>query len=100
MWDEVFVYSEDKKEWLGPFIAVDSTGGMITVYKPETKLRQNVNAFQIKPYYIGINHNISRLRSKSGPGPPRFNDDVTEAIQTHDPRANKFDKAMKKKLKD
>lgn len=48
---EVLVYNKNTKEWLCPYLVVDGTGRMINMFNPETKLRQNFNAFQVRSCY-------------------------------------------------
>lgn len=49
--EELLVYNEDKNEFLGPIIVLDSTGRMTTVYNTETNFTQNLMPFN-------WNHNI------------------------------------------
>lgn len=65
LWQVVLVYNEYKKEWLGPFIVVDITGRMITLYNPETKLLRNFNTLQNKPYERYINERYSHCFPKA-----------------------------------
>lgn len=70
---------------------------MITVYNPETRAKK-FNAFQIKLYYRYIDHNISKLLSKSEQRPPPFNVSVMEVRQPHNSRAKKFNKAANNEI--
>lgn len=47
--EDVLVNNEEKKDWLGPLIAVGSTKMMISVYNSETKLWQTFNTFKAIP---------------------------------------------------
>ena len=96
--EEVLVYNEYKKEWLGPLIVVDSTGRMITAYNPQTKLRQPYNTHQVKPFYRDINNNMKELKSKNDHGPPPYTLHITEVIEPNDSRAWKFDEPIKKEI--
>lgn len=71
---------------------------MITVYNPETKLRQNSNAFQINPYYRDINEKMSTLRSKSDKRSTLSNFSVAQIPKRHGSRALKFDKAINNEI--
>ena len=49
--DEVLIFSEQDKNWLGPFIVMHFQGRMIIIQNREGIYRQMFNAFQLKPYY-------------------------------------------------
>ena len=56
--EEVLVFSEKDKHWLGPFIVMDCTGRLVTVRTMDRKQRQQFHAFQVKPYHRVYTDNI------------------------------------------
>lgn len=49
--EEVLVFSEKEKAWLGQFIVLHCTGRMVTVKTTSGDQRQTFNSFHVKPYY-------------------------------------------------
>ncbi len=98
--EEVLIYDEKVKEWVGPAIVVDCTGRMVTVRSKDGKLRQTYNAFQVKPYYKDlIVENYVQFKSNDEDSNPIFTIQITEVISPQDPRAWKFGEAIRKEIK-
>lgn len=94
--EEVLVYSEAKREWVGPFEVVHVHGRMITVKNKENSVRKTFNSFQIKPFYHEISSNIHFFKSQNDKMDHEIN--VTEVIQSHDPRSAYFKDAIQKEI--
>lgn len=60
---EIIVYSEEKKEWIGPYIVMDSSGRMITVRSEDGQKLQTFISFQVKPYYKKYLENLFVFKS-------------------------------------
>ena len=92
--DEILVFSEQEKQWLGPSLVCNVHGRMITAQNVEGSYRQTFNTYQIKPYYAWpesiVPHQTVPFRSKAAPNLPH---DVllTKIIPSNDPRAQQFD---------
>ena len=99
--DEVLVFSEQDKNWLGPFVVMHVQGRMITIQNREGTYRQMFNAFQLKPYYRDhspiIHYQTRIFRSPLAPKTP-FSSFITEEIKQRDPRARKFSAAKRKEI--
>ena len=96
--EEVLVWSEEKKQWTGPFIVVDCTGRQVTIKTPDNSMRQMYSTFQIKPYYRDIQENLTFFSSKKNDKYDTYSVHLTEVIEPQDPRAWKFDEAKKKEI--
>ncbi len=94
--EDVLVYSEKDKKWLGPFIVVDATGRLITVQSQDRSTRQQFNATQVKPFYREF-ENLAFFLSNSDDSPP-FEIHITEVINPGDPRYENFEEAIKKEI--
>ena len=97
--EEVLIYSEKEKKWLGPFIVVDCTGRLVTVRSLDGKSRQAFNAFQVKPYYKDTNFEANLKCFKTNDENMSPHDvQITEVIEPYDPRASKFEEPIKKEI--
>lgn len=93
----VLVYFEKEKKWPEPIIVVDGIGRMITVQILNGSKRQNINDFQIKLYYGGLNLNLHLFQTGHG----RRNSSqicLTEVIHPNGFRTGKFNKAKLNEL--
>ena len=97
--EEVLVYSEKEKKWIGPYIVVDSTGRQVTIRNTEGTKIQMFNAFQIKPYYRTFHDNIYHFKSDNDALQTLYTTLITEVIEPKDARAWKFDKPIQKEIK-
>ena len=99
--DEVLVFCEQDKTWIGPFTVMHVQGRMITIQNREGTYRQMFNAFQLKPYYRDhspiIHFQTRTFRSPLAPKTP-FSSFLTETIKPNDPRARQFATAKKKEI--
>ena len=100
--EEVLVYSEREKKWLGPYIVVDCTGRQVTISSADGTRRQMFNAFQIKPYHRPFKEkviqNLYCFQSGEDAMKALYTTLITEVIEPNDPRAWKFDKPIQKEI--
>ncbi len=94
--EDVLVYSEKEKEWLGPFIVVDVTGRLVTVQSENGQSRQQFSTSQIKPFYQEYN-NLEFFQSNDD-STELFEVHITEVIHPGDPREKMFEEAIKKEI--
>lgn len=72
-------------------------GKMVTIHSYDGIKRQTFNLFQIKQYYKSVNESSYRFESGVLELLP-YQVFLTEMVQSHDPRALKFDKAKRKEI--
>lgn len=89
MGEEILVYSENEKKWIGPLLVESITGRLITFQAPDGSRRQTFNADQIKRYFLCINFHPNKFRTRHN-SLLLFQIYIAEIIHPSDPRAWKY----------
>lgn len=98
MGEEVLVYAKERKDWLCPFIVVDSPRGMVEVRSNDGANRQTFIKFQLKPYYRDFSENYVTFKSHQDSKRQHFTFLWTKVTKWKYPRYWKFDKGKKKEI--
>lgn len=61
--DEVLIYSEQTKQWIGPFKVIQTEGRMIAVQQKGKPIRNTFNAFQVKRFFPEYEQNLYQFKT-------------------------------------
>ena len=109
--DEVLVYREKEKEWVGPYRVVFIDGKMITMQNPERTYEGTFSSQQIKPYLrdegteekrpdsLSVLYQMLKpFRLSPESGSQEHSVHITEIIKPGDPRESEFDDAKREEI--
>lgn len=101
--DEVLVYEEKEKKWIGPYIVKKVNHKIATI--SNGSYTQKFNVQQLKPYYRILSdpeisevlyHTLHPFKSKNNKNSPPASVLMTEVIHPSDPRSSEFGSAKSK----